>query len=688
MMPRELSSRPDDTSNTIEGSPGWSRVAPKNYVLWAQLVEKTVRELPEIEVWEVWNEPDVRNFWIDTPESFARYAIETSRAIKRANPKARVAVAGITGSGSAFLETLLKNGVDKETDIWSFHSSPETFAPLLDKYGVSAQKPRWETETHALGDLGVIAGYDKHFHFLYRTFAPAYDGFPALVDRAGAPTEAALTYATSVQVLGDDAKLISHRVEAGAEVGTFSKGREAVAVWKLAGTGLLDGRVSFQIAPLPGRQLEWLDGYGRAQTLPTPDKDGARTFPIQGFNFLRGAAKIEMVKFQAPREPAGPEEFYFSATSGKHSGWKELAPGEGFDPKNAAQKPSLFLSQTDPPDGQDWELEIPFEAPRDDDYQILHLGLTLHALEADARWASPFEWSIDGGAATIVDGTMPAYYRFSDAKHAKNQRINLEETKFTANGDTYWELGRVPLKAGKHTFKMRILEARPDGNWIQNSEALVLRSAKGLPAFDAPKRPPAPVIAPPLPVPTLQLREGEAPLAGKTVALTNADFEAKAAGDGEKLEPPGWKRELGKFTYCGPYASKSGEQSVAFFPDRLQTQTLVQTVSRAQIEAALGRPMRLGDVLTLGVWARHYWEENGVAPKVVALGIGRAGAMNFARKTEPLTREWTRLSFAYAITAADIAGAGDWKIVLRADAARGKSMVLWDDVSLSAAGAA
>lgn len=60
-MPQALSSKPNGAHLSIEGAPIWERVPPKDWRHWESLVEQAVRALPEIEAWEVWNEPDVRN---------------------------------------------------------------------------------------------------------------------------------------------------------------------------------------------------------------------------------------------------------------------------------------------------------------------------------------------------------------------------------------------------------------------------------------------------------------------------------------------------------------------------------------------------------------------------------------------------------------------------------------------------
>lgn len=48
-----------------------------------------------VHIWQVWNEPDDTGHWADTPEHYADLVLATSKAVKDADPTARVVLAGV-----------------------------------------------------------------------------------------------------------------------------------------------------------------------------------------------------------------------------------------------------------------------------------------------------------------------------------------------------------------------------------------------------------------------------------------------------------------------------------------------------------------------------------------------------------------------------------------------------------------
>ncbi len=68
--------------------------APDNY--WGQFVYQTVLHFKgQVDVWEVWNEPDLTLFWQGTPEQYAQLLKVAYQAIKAANPDATVLFGGL-----------------------------------------------------------------------------------------------------------------------------------------------------------------------------------------------------------------------------------------------------------------------------------------------------------------------------------------------------------------------------------------------------------------------------------------------------------------------------------------------------------------------------------------------------------------------------------------------------------------
>ncbi|RMD79241.1 MAG: hypothetical protein D6820_08580 [Lentisphaerae bacterium] len=101
--------------------------------------------------------------------------------------------------------------------------------------------------------------------------------------------------------------------------------------------------------------------------------------------------------------------------------------------------------------------------------------MTTASLEKDRRWSSPWYWRIDDGPEHLVDRTLPAYRRFSTLKYVKNQKLTIEEAKFTSNGDVYFHLGSCKLEKGEHTFTIRVNIPRPGGSYVTTIEGILLR---------------------------------------------------------------------------------------------------------------------------------------------------------------------------------------------------------------------
>ena len=90
-------------------------------------------------IWEMWNEPNLIQFWKPKPDAdaYARLAIQTAVAIHRADPHAVVVAPATSGQMPiAYLETVLSSGLLDDIQGVSVHpyrsSSPETTAPVYD----------------------------------------------------------------------------------------------------------------------------------------------------------------------------------------------------------------------------------------------------------------------------------------------------------------------------------------------------------------------------------------------------------------------------------------------------------------------------------------------------------------------------------------------------------------------------
>jgi hypothetical protein len=117
---------------------------------FAQYAYQVVRHFRgRITYWQVWNEPDLVTFWHPTPnpDDYALLLDSASRAIKRANPAAKVVLAGLSGMDFPFLrEVMVRTSAFDIIAIHPYRVLPETSlleaARSLESFG----KPVWFSE--------------------------------------------------------------------------------------------------------------------------------------------------------------------------------------------------------------------------------------------------------------------------------------------------------------------------------------------------------------------------------------------------------------------------------------------------------------------------------------------------------------------------------------------------------------
>ncbi|AFY90024.1 MAG: hypothetical protein CLLPBCKN_005579 [Chroococcidiopsis cubana SAG 39.79] len=478
-MPRELSSRPQETQETGEGAAVWARVKPRDYQLWNQLVEKTAREFKqEIQFWEIWNEPDANNFWLGTPEEFAELIRQTARAVKSANPKAQIVASGFTSHGVSFLDRVLKQGVAPLIDVFSFHTNDlAPYKALLSKHGVPAERPIWGTEDPTLVSLrGMKEGYARQFHFFHKRFGTNYDSFAALVDRDLTPLPDGITYSVAAHIIGN-AQVVESIDRPSAQIYVFQKGNEAIATWKVLQAGLSGGSVTYAVTPLPDKTPQLIDAMGRSKPLKL--KNGEVTLPIDQTTFIRDASKIKIAKYSLPREKSDPLQYVFLAKTGKWTKeWMLAQPGK-HNPPPASDfwQPFLQIFASSEPSPEGYSVEIPINVPKPGRYQLLFTGITTNSLLEKYRWTSPFAWSIDGGQKTQVTAPLKSYWRVNRQTQTKNELVKPEEMAATGGPELYQELGVVELSQGQHTFRLELTAGRttPDKLYTTFFEGIVLR---------------------------------------------------------------------------------------------------------------------------------------------------------------------------------------------------------------------
>lgn len=119
---------------------------------WTKYVKSEVAAMPNVDAWEIHNEPEMTWWGGPTPVAdYIKMAQEAHKIIKAANPKAIVVgpAVGATAGGIKYLKELIDAGVLNYLDAVSFHYY--IFHKNLDVEGikkvVAGKKPLWVTET-------------------------------------------------------------------------------------------------------------------------------------------------------------------------------------------------------------------------------------------------------------------------------------------------------------------------------------------------------------------------------------------------------------------------------------------------------------------------------------------------------------------------------------------------------------
>jgi hypothetical protein len=81
-----------------------------------------------VDSWELWNEPDNRDYWLGTPAEYAHLLETGARGVRAGNPGATVVFGGLA-SRPEFLDEVLAAGVGRSVDVVDVHAYFETWNP-------------------------------------------------------------------------------------------------------------------------------------------------------------------------------------------------------------------------------------------------------------------------------------------------------------------------------------------------------------------------------------------------------------------------------------------------------------------------------------------------------------------------------------------------------------------------------
>ncbi|HZV60245.1 MAG TPA: glycosyl hydrolase [Candidatus Eremiobacteraceae bacterium] len=159
----------------LGGSPTWASTRPQlasayqpgftaepaNLDDWRTYVRTVVsRYKGRIQAYEIWNEPNLRDFWTGTTDQMLTLTMEASQIIKSVDPHAIVVSPAATADyGIPWLAEFLKKGGGQYVDVIGYHfylkpqSLPEDIVPLVQSVrrvlseNNLDSKPIWNTES-------------------------------------------------------------------------------------------------------------------------------------------------------------------------------------------------------------------------------------------------------------------------------------------------------------------------------------------------------------------------------------------------------------------------------------------------------------------------------------------------------------------------------------------------------------
>ncbi len=106
------------------------RQPPRDNARFAEFVRTIVaRYRSRIHSWEIWNEPDNPEYWEGSTEQYANLLKTGSRAVREADPGARVVLGGIAWNLDFLRDLFARYQISPEIDVVNLHNYYETWSP-------------------------------------------------------------------------------------------------------------------------------------------------------------------------------------------------------------------------------------------------------------------------------------------------------------------------------------------------------------------------------------------------------------------------------------------------------------------------------------------------------------------------------------------------------------------------------
>jgi hypothetical protein len=212
-----------------------------------------------VKYWEIWNEPDIKMFYLGTPEEYAAALKATYPEIKKADAEAKVLLCSFALAPGEFAQKIFQAGIADSFDIYNVHyyGDPKGVVyrlrfhkKLMEKYAI--RKPVWVTEMGAVhpvakkGDFetlrpeaaylvkayvyGLANGVERFFYFIFSDYDERGNNF-GTVNRDFTPRPAYVALCNLTYLLGEGKFVREEKASGeGVECFVFQDGEREVAV--------------------------------------------------------------------------------------------------------------------------------------------------------------------------------------------------------------------------------------------------------------------------------------------------------------------------------------------------------------------------------------------------------------------------------------------------------------------------
>jgi Glycosyl hydrolases family 39 len=111
-----------------KGKDFWKQ-PPRDPKLYADFMfQIATRYRGRIRSWEIWNEPDNKDYWTGTPDEYAELTMLAAKRIREADPQAVLVLGGVAYGPNKFLQTLITGyHLDRYVDVIAMHAYPESW---------------------------------------------------------------------------------------------------------------------------------------------------------------------------------------------------------------------------------------------------------------------------------------------------------------------------------------------------------------------------------------------------------------------------------------------------------------------------------------------------------------------------------------------------------------------------------